>query len=516
VSESRNSLAVDLGASNGRVIAADWNGTRFLLNEVYRFPNGGKREGLHLCWDVRELWAQIQSGISKFVSETGRQPAGIGVEAWGVDYGLLDCRGDLLTDPVHYRDQRTNTIVELMRPRLSEFEMFKETGVQTMAINTAYQLASVVLSGNRELDRAEFLLMIPDLFQYFLCGEKCTEYTEATTTQIFDSRSRSWVRKIFENFGIPEQIFSTVCLPSTSLGKMSPAVTAVCGLSECPPCVAVASHDTASAVAAIPNIDSNSVFISSGTWSLMGILSDRPVISEMAFQLGFTNEGAADGGILLLKNLCGLWILQECKRCWDASEGIKKWEEIAAAAKSAPAFRSLIYPSAPDFQAPGCMLDAIREYCLRSEQPAPQTLGQFARCVLESLALQYRRTVEEQRALSGRPLSSIRIVGGGSRNRLLCQMTADACKMVVFAGPVESAALGNALLQAISTNHLRGFHEGSTAVANSVKTTHYRPKQDDRWESALFRVSLISDQIRDARIQSKYSLNNRKAEVGYL
>ncbi len=500
--KSTSFLAIDLGASSGRVISMDWDGYKFHHHEVHRFSNGGVQKGPHLVWDSTEIWLQIRLGITKSVSVFGKHLAAIGVDAWGVDYGLFDRSGKLLGDPIHYRDHRTDSIVEQMRPRLSELEMFRETGNQTMSINTAYQLASDVVSGSGELEKAEFLLMIPDLFQYFLCGERSIEYTEATTTQLFDSRNRSWVRKVFESFGIPQRIFPTVCLPGTFLNKMTPSVAAACGLSEAPPCIAVASHDTASAVAAIPHMDSNSVFISSGTWSLIGILSDSPIISDRAFQLGFTNEGAANGGILFLKNLCGLWILHECKRSWDSSGEVKEWEEIAAAAESAPAFRSLINPSALDFQAPGCMLDAIHEYCLGSEQPAPETLGQYARCVLESLALQYRRTVEELRNVSGRPLSSIRIVGGGSGNHLLCQMTADACEMAVFAGPVESAALGNVLLQAISTNHLRGLDEGSTAVANSVKTTHYRPRQDNRWESALFRVALISDRIRDARVRS--------------
>lgn len=506
MAKSASFLAIDLGASSGRVISVDWDGSRFGLHEVHRFPNCGIRKGPRLCWDATEIWIQIQLGITKAAAEFGNKPAGIGLDAWGVDYGLLDRSGKLLDDPIHYRDHRTDFIVDQMRPRLSELEMFRETGVQTMSINTAYQLASTLVGGSADLERAEFLLMIPDLFQYFLCGEKRTEYTEATTTQLFDSRTHSWVNRILEKFGIPRRLFSNVCLPGMSLGSMSPAVATACGLSERPPCVAVASHDTASAVAAIPEMDQNSVFISIGTWSLMGILSDRPILSDRAFQLGFTNEGAADGGILLLKNLCGLWILQECQRCWDASDGSGKWGEIERAADAAPAFRGFIDPSAQDFQAPESMFDAIRRYCLDSEQPAPRTLGEFARCVLESLALLYRRTVDELRILSNRPLSSIRIVGGGSQNRLLCQMTANACQMTVIAGPIESAALGNALLQAIGTNQLHGFQQGYRAIANSVQTSRYIPQKDDRWEGALHGIASIADRVRDSRIHSNSHL----------
>lgn len=494
-------LAVDLGASNGRVMKVDWDGTRFVVDEVHRFLNWGIRKDRHVYWDVPELFSQVKIGMGK-CGAAGVEPAGVAVDAWGVDYGLLDRRGNLLGNPHHYRDQRTEGIVETMRSVLSAAELFKITGVQSMAINTLYQLASVVAGESDELSRADTLLLIPDLFQYFLCGEKLAEYTEATTTQLVYPASHRWASEVLSQFQIPANIFPAICRPGTKLGPMNRLIAESCGFSQAPPCIAIASHDTASAVAAIPSLDGNSIFLSSGTWSLMGVLSDQPDTSDEAFRLGFTNEGSAEGGVLLLKNLCGLWILQECQRCWDRPEEANNWALIARAAETVTPFRSLIDPAAPEFQNPVSMLDAIRTYCADSDQPVPETLGQFARCALESLALLYRRTVDDLRRLTVRRFSAIRIVGGGAMNHLLCQMTADACQMEVVAGPMEAAALGNAMLQAIATGHLRGFEQGHLALQNSVQRTFYIPKRDDRWELALNQSEVYSDRIRNARLRS--------------
>lgn len=495
-------LAVDLGASNGRVMKVDWDGNKFVPQAVQRFPNGGIRTGKHLHWDASHLWSEIQAGIQKSASDSGRSFAGIGVDAWGVDYGLLDKSGMLLGNPFHYRDCRTDGIIDSVRPLISEAEIFRITGVQSMPINTAYQLAQMVTDGNNELSRADLLLLIPDLFQYFLCGQKHAEYTEATTTQLLHATTHTWAHDVLAKLNIPSHIFPPICGPGTQLGPMRRSVAEACGLSECPPCIAVASHDTASAVAAIPSMDRDSIFLSSGTWSLMGILSDRPDTSDEAFQLGFTNEGAADGGVLLLKNLCGLWILQECQRCWSRSIAAYSWESIANAAEAVPAFRSLIDPTAQEFKSPECMLDAVRQFCIDSDQPVPETMGEFARCALESLCLLYRRTVNDLRKLSGRNLSAIRAVGGGSMNRLLCQMTADACQMEVIAGPVEAATLGNAMIQAVATGHLSGLEQGRLAIGNSIHQTRYSPRLGNCWERSQNQIALIVDRVRIARLRS--------------
>ena len=501
--EPASFLAVDLGASNGRIMKVDWDGSRFVLDEVYRFPNGGIRTAQHLHWDTTQIWSQIQLGIKKFFSSTGKYPAGIGVDAWGVDYGLLDNRGQLLCDPYHYRDHRTDGVVESVRPVISEAEVFRITGVQTMAINTVYQLSSIIASGSDELSHADTLLLIPDLFQYFLCGEKRAEYTEATTTQLVYAGTRTWAREVAERLGIPLHIFPPICSPGTRLGSMRKSVSENCGLRRCPPCLAVAAHDTASAVAAIPSMDEESIFLSSGTWSLMGVVADRPDTSDEAYRLGFTNEGAADGGILLLKNLNGLWILQECQRCWNRPEAAS-WNAIEDAATSADAFRSLIDASAADFQSPENMVSQVRQFCKDSGQPVPETLGQIARCVLESLCLLYSHTVQDLLGLTGRQLSTIRIVGGGVMNHLLCQMVADACDIEVVAGPVEAAALGNAVLQAVATGHILGCDQRRVAIGESVHLSHYRPRLDDRWKSSSDQIAVFVDRVRAARVQSKF------------
>ncbi len=495
-------LAVDLGASNGRVMKVDWDGSRFVPHAVHRFPNGGIRTGKHLHWDASQLWSEIQAGIQKSASGSGKYPAGVGVDAWGVDYGLLDKSGRLLGNPYHYRDCRTDGMVDYVRAVISKAEIFKTTGVQPMAINTVYQLAATVASGSDDLSRADFLLLIPDLFQYFLCGQKQAEYTEATTTQMLHAKTQTWANDVLDRLKIPSHIFPPICKPGTQLGRMLRSVAEGCGLSELPPCIAVASHDTASAVAAIPSMDRDSIFLSSGTWSLMGILTDQPDTTDEAFRLGLTNEGAADGDVLLLKNLCGLWILQECQRLWCGANQAVTWEEIANAAEAVPAFRSLIDPTAPEFQSPESMLDAVRQFCIDSDQPVPKTMGEFARCALESLCLLYRRTVKDLRSLSGRRLSVIRTVGGGSMNRFLCQMTADACKLEVIAGPVEAATLGNAMVQAVATGHLRDFEQGRLAIGNSIHRTYYSPGQDDRWEYSQDQIELFADRARIARLRS--------------
>lgn len=502
MTQSTSFLAVDLGASNGRVMEVEWDGRSFLVREVHRFANQGVRAGSHLYWDVLGLWSHIQDGIARFKSTAGKAPAGIGVDAWGVDYALLDSSGDLLSNPLHYRDKRTDGMVERMHAVVSDAELFNATGVQTMPINTAFQLASVSCGGGAGFQSADCLLMMPDLFQYFLSGEKRVEYTEATTTQLFSLKTRKWVTELIEQFNVPTHIFPAVAPPGSILAPMRKEVSERCSLGQDVPCIAVASHDTASAVAAIPEMDRQSVFLSSGTWSLMGTLAEEANTSGDAFRLGFTNEGAADGGVLLLKNLTGLWVLQECARCWGAKGSSQSWEAIENAAGNAEPFRSFIDPSALEFQAPADMVAVVQQFCGETGQPIPQSVGEIARCALESLCLLYRSTVEDIRKLTDRSLTAIRVVGGGSLNRLLCQMTADACEIEVVAGPVEAAALGNGLLQAIATGHLKNFGDAKLAIFSSVDPKHYMPSQDERWQRAFMRFCAIRDMARNAKAKN--------------
>ena len=491
MSASVSFMAVDLGASSGRVMDCRWDGDRFSLDEAHRFPNAGVRVGTDLYWDVLRIWTEIQNGLRKWNALHDELPAGIGIDAWGVDYCLLDERDRLLGNPHHYRDARTNGVPAAVSSAMSSRDLFRATGVQTMEINTVFQLASLAIHHDRRLIHACSLLMIPDFIQFLLCGEKCAEYTQATTTQLFDLRARCWSQETLQRLELPGCIFQEIVLPGTVLGELLPEIQSECGFAGSVPCIAVASHDTASAVAAIPDLNEYSAFLSSGTWSLMGVAVDEPNLSDAAFHAGFTNEGAADGGVLLIKNMTGLWILQECVRVWEAAGDLFTWPEVEQAAASAPAFRSFIDPSASAFQSPANMCAAIALSCAESKQHVPQSPGEFARCVFESLSFAYREALEELERITGRGLRNIRVAGGGCLNQFLCQMTADACGREVIAGPVEAAALGNAMAQAVATGHLSSFAEGRAALRQSIELRTYKPAPADEWRQAFERYKSV-------------------------
>jgi rhamnulokinase len=498
MSASVSFLAVDLGASSGRVMDCNWDGDRFSLEEIHRFSNGGVRFGPHLYWDVLRIWSEVQNGLKKFKVRRSDVPAGIGVDAWGVDYCLLDNRDRLLGNPYHYRDARTNGMPDALRSVMTGRDIFRATGGQTMEINTSFQLASMVRHRDRMLLEAQSLLMIPDLFAFLLSGAKKAEFSDATTTQLFDLRARCWSHETIAKLEVPPRIFQEVVLPGTILGDLLPCVQTDCGFTHRFPCIAVSSHDTASAVAAIPGLDCESVFLSSGTWSLIGVAAEEPNLSDEFFDGGFTNEGSADGGVLLLKNMPGLWILQECVRMWDTVGKHYTWEEVEEAAAKAVPFRSFIDPSAPEFQSPSDMRASVQTYCVRSEQPVPEDAGAIARCVFESLSFAYRTVIESMERITGRNLRTIRIVGGGALNHFLCQMTADACGRQVIAGPVEAAALGNAIVQAIATGHLKDLAAGREALKRSVPFHSYSPAHEGGWlaEFESFKRIVASETVR--------------------
>jgi rhamnulokinase len=380
--------------------------------------------------------------------------------------------------------------------RVSEAEIFAATGVQTMQINTLFQLAAMAMTDDPRLECAETLLMIPDLLSYFLCGGKQVEYTEASTTQMYrlgvQGRPGGWDREMLRRVGVPERILPRVVAPATVLGEAARDVLEMCGFAQAFPVIAVASHDTASAVASIPGLDAESAFISSGTWSLMGVELDAPVTSERARELGFTNEGGCGGSTLLMRNLTGLWILQECVRQWEKEGRSRGWDELAAEAQAAEAFRSLIVPSAAAFQAPGNMLEAIRGDCRAGGQVAPETVGEFARCCFESLSLAYWSTLEELRALTGADIRTIRVVGGGCLNRFLCQMTADACGCTVVSGPAEASALGNVMLQAVAVGAIEDIAAGRASIGESLELVTYEARRVDGWNEARVRYGRLA------------------------
>jgi len=494
MTSTANFVAADLGASSGRLMIGGWNGRTFALDELHRFPNGPVRVAGSLHWDVLRIWSELQDGLRKYRTCFENAPAGIGVDAWGVDFALLDKRGRLIGNPYHYRDPRTDGIPKAAFQHIDERAVFSRTGVQTMPINTLFQLYSMVQAADPQLNEAETLLTIPDLFHYLLCGTKSVEYTEATTTQMYATEG-DWARDLLDCLEIPTRILPDVVSPGTVLTPIQSEVLHHTGMSGEVPVVATASHDTANAVAAIPNMDANSAFISSGTWSLMGAEVKHPVTSDNAFAWGFTNEGGANGSTLLVKNLTGLWILQECMRHWVGEGNSYTWAQVTAMASGAPVLQCVFDVDANDFRIPKNMPEAIARYCMHTGQPAPQTMGAVARCCLESLSLKYRSVLKPLEILAERRLETIRVVGGGCLNALLCQMTADACERVVVSGPAEASTFGNVMLQAIATGHLDNHEAGRSAMAESIGCTTYVPRKNADWEQAALRIYQVRETV---------------------
>jgi len=484
-------VAVDLGASSGRLVVGHWDGRRFSLDELHRFPNGGVSLHGSIYWDALRIWSEIQNGLMKYRSRFVEPPAGIAVDAWGVDFALLDRRGRLLDNPSHYRDPRTNGIPQRLFQRISEADLYAALGVQSFSYNTLFQLYSMVLAGDPKLDSAETLLMVPDLFHYFLCGTKAVEYTEASTAEMVNPAARDWHRDLLRALSIPDRILPPVVAPATILSEVGRDVLDLCGIGKPFPVIAVASHDTASAVASIPNLDARSAFISSGTWSLMGVELDAPITTPRARQLHFTNEGGCNGSTLLLRNLTGLWLLQECLRQWENAGRAYTWDDLIAAAAAAQPFRSILYPGASDFLAPPDMLQAIRAYCQSTAQPVLQSVGEVARCCFESLSLSYWSTHDALQSLTGHDIRTLRVVGGGCLNVFLCQMTADACGCTVVSGPAEASALGNVMLQAVATGALPDVAAGRACLGESLQCVSYAPHPGDGWSAAQARYRAL-------------------------
>lgn len=475
-------LAVDLGASSGRVLLGAISDDRLELTELHRFMNGPVRLGSSLYWNALGLWSDVQNALSTYARSYKVPLSGIGIDTWGVDFGLLDRSGNLLGNPQHYRDPRTDAQMEAVFAHVPKTELYARTGIQFMQINTLYQLYSIRLSP--ELQAAQTLLMMPDLFNYWLTGEVRGEVTIASTSQLLDARSRTWDTALLETLGLPSHILPPLVAPGTVLGTLHSGVAKDTQLSPTTPIIAPASHDTASAVAAIPG---DGMFISSGTWSLVGTEVAEPILSEAALARDFTNESGVGGTVRLLKNTAGLWLLLECRRAWVQEGYDYAWDELLAQAQRAAPFRSLIDPGAETFLNPENMPGAIREACRVRAEPLPQSIGELVRCCLESLALKYRSVLDDLEALTGASYGVVRIVGGGANNALLCQYTANACGRPVIAGPVEATALGNLMVQALAQGLLPNLAAGRRLIAASSEQKHYAPQDRDAWEEAYAR-----------------------------
>jgi sugar (pentulose or hexulose) kinase len=494
--------AADLGASSGRVMVGQVTAGRgrggsargVRLRVAHRFPNVPVRVDGTLHWDILRLHADLVTGLATAGRDFGL--ASVGIDAWGVDYGLLDPAGVLLGNPVHYRDRRTDGVAARVHARIPEAELYATTGLQTLPFNTLYQL--VAAAGAPQLAAAGTLLLIPDLLTYWLTGQRGAEVTIASTTQLLDVRARDWAKPLMERAGIPAAIFPPLRQPGTVIGPLLPEVAAEAGLAAPglatpPQVVAVGSHDTASAVAAVPAAGPHFAYISSGTWSLVGMELAEPVLTGASQQANFTNEAGIDGTVRYLRNVMGLWLLQESLRTWTTA-GMRPetgLRELLAEAARMPGPGAVIDPDDPAFLPPGDMPARIAGACRRTGQPVPQHPAETVRCILDSLAVAYRRAIRQVQELSGQHADVIHVVGGGARNHLLCQLTADACGLPVVAGPAEAAALGNVLVQARAMRVAPDEPGGLRAlVRGSARLRRFRPEGSPaRWEAAERRLS---------------------------
>jgi rhamnulokinase len=471
-------LAIDLGAESGRALLGSLTGGKLAVEELHRFPNTPVRVPGALYWDTLRLWHEMQHGIAVATRERKLTLAGIGIDTWGVDYGLLGADGLLLDMPRHYRDSRTNGLMDRLFEEVPRAEVFGYTGIQFMQLNTLYQLYAMRLHHSPALNMAHRFLNMPDLFNYWLTRVGKSESTIASTTQFFNPETMSWATELLHRLKIPAGMLGEIVAPGTRLGETIDAPHT--------PVYATASHDTAAAVAAVPaQGGTNWCYISSGTWSLMGLELDRPIINAHSLAANYTNEVGVAGKIRFLKNIAGLWLLQECRRAWILEGAEYSYEQLARMAADARPFSATINPDA--FLEPGGMPAKIAAHCAKTGQAAPAGHGEYARAILESLALRYRQVLEDLEALSGRKIEVIHIVGGGSRNALLNQFVADCTGRRVVAGPSEATAIGNILVQAMGAGELADLDELRAVVRNSFELTTVEPRRSDEWERAYRR-----------------------------
>jgi len=492
MAESGHYLAFDLGAESGRAVVGQLQEDRLSLTPIHRFTNGPVRVFDGLFWDVLRLWSEVQAGLHAYRQAYDAPLEGIGLDTWGVDCGLLGPSGELLANPRHYRDPRNEAMLALALERVPREEIFQQTGIQFMQLNSLYQLLAMREHGDVALEQARTLLMMPDLFNYWLTGIAVSEFTVATTTQFYDPRARDWACDLLRRLDLPTDILPPVMPPGTVLGPLEEHLASETGLAGTP-VILPATHDTGSAVAAVPARGSDFIYLSSGTWSLIGIEVPAPVITPEALAFNFTNEGGVGGTFRVLKNIMGLWLVQECRRTWALEGDTFSYDEITAMAQDARAFGPLVEPDAVEFIAPGGMPARIQAFCARTGQRVPETRGEIVRCALESLALKYRWAVEKLERMAGRRLGVIHIVGGGSQNTLLCQFAADATQRTVVAGPVEATAIGNVMMQAVARGHIASVQEGRRIVERSFETTTYTPGDPAGWEAAYGRFLAIHE-----------------------
>jgi rhamnulokinase len=491
--------AVDLGAQSGRVGVGRFDGELLTVEEVHRFPNVPVRAGGTLYWDVLRLFSDVLEGL-RAASQRDRIVS-VGVDSWAVDFALIDDRGSLLRNPVHYRDSRRASEFDAVLDRVPPRELYERTGIQLLPINTVYELAAMAADADPLLAAANRLLLIPDLMHHWLSGSEVSERTNATTTQCLDIRTGTWLVDILDRLDVPTSFLPDLVPAGTVLGTVTPEVAAETGLDGVA-VVATATHDTASAVAAIPLRGERSAYLSVGTWSLVGVEAREPVVDDSSFRANVTNEGGVEGTVRVLRNVTGLWLLHECARAWALSGRRYEIDDLVSLAGSSEPLRSFVDPNDLGFVAPGDMPARIVEFCGRTRQPQPADDGAVVRCILESLALEHAESVDAIAGLTGRDLDEIHVVGGGARNELLCRWSADAAGRIVLAGPAEATVVGNLLVQAMALGEISSLDEGREVVRRSFPVEAYEPAQESEWLEARERYAALTASNRPLEVEA--------------
>lgn len=474
-------LAFDFGASSGRAIIGCFDGDKITLEEVHRFSNDPVSVGGTVYWDVLRLFYEIKQGIIKAKIAGGFDS--IGIDTWGVDFGLIDSEGKLMENPVHYRDARTVGLVDEAFKTMPKEKLYGITGIQFMELNTLFQLISLKKYRPWMLERADKMLFMPDLFGYMLTGKMCAEYSIASTSQLIDLDKRTWSKEILDAFGIKESVFAPLVQPGTVLGELSKEICEECGVDPVP-VISVCGHDTQSAITSVPCEDGDFAFLSSGTWSLFGTELDKPIVNETSMNINITNEGGFDGSTGFLKNIIGLWLIQESRRQWKREGKEYSYADLEKLALAAEPFKCFIDPDAPEFVPHGNIPERVREFCRKTGQFVPETVGEIMRCIYESLAMKYRLTFEKLRECTERDYPVIHVIGGGTKDGLLCQMTANSCDRTVKAGPIEATVMGNVAVQLMSDGSVKNIGQARKIVADSSELKTFEPKDTDKWAGA--------------------------------
>jgi len=481
MAEVEKYIAVDLGAESGRVMLGSVSADKLVLEEIHRFGNGPIQEDGSLRWDFDRLLSEVKAGIRKAAKKANTKIQGIGVDSWGVDFGLLGADGKLLENPYHYRDSQTNGMMEKAFELVGKRQIYEATGIQFMQLNSIYQLLAMRLASSNVLAKAKKLIFMADLFSYYLCGKAFGEYTLASTSQLMDMKTGRWSRDIFNKLSLPIEIMPDIVQPGTVVGKLSKIIAKELDCKQIP-IIATASHDTASAVAAVPAGDNEWAYLSSGTWSLMGVEVPKAIVNDKTFQYEFTNEGGVENTIRLLKNIMGLWLVQECKRQWQRDGAELSYPELTEMAQQANPFAAHIEVDNREFLAPGDMPKRINNYLAQTGQKKIQNKGQMIRAILEGLAFKYRFVLGRIENITGKKIDCLYIVGGGMQNELLNQFAADATGKRVIAGPAEATATGNILMQAKATGQIKNLTEARKIVRNSFKLKEYQPQNVSLWQ----------------------------------